>query len=336
MFKNARIKLTLWYLLILGIISASFSFVIYRSLTLEIDRFAKIQKDRLERRFQDRVIIGEKLPPPLIYIDPDLIADTKGRIKLILIGINGGILMITGTLSYILSGKTLKPIKQMMEEQNRFVSDASHELRTPLTALKTSIEVGLRDKKLDLNGAKKILKENLVDVNHLSKLSLSLLELSRLDNQTIVKKFEPLKLKNLLNKSISTIQPFSEEKNISLVCKSIFGTVLGDEDKLIELFTIILDNAIKYSPNDKKVIVYTKKSQKYIRVHIVDEGCGIEKNNLEKIFDRFYRADKARTTQGFGLGLSIAKRIIDYHNGHIEVRSQIGNGSDFIISLPRK
>src|SRR3989338_581858 len=151
MFQSARIKLTGWYLLIIMFISIAFSVVIYHQLTQEISRFEQAQRFRFEKNLRDF-----DLPTPpnpnmramkILIENPELIEEIKERVAITLVIINGGILILAGGLSYFLAGKTLSPIKNMMDEQNRFISDASHELKTPLTSLKTAMEVFLRGKK---------------------------------------------------------------------------------------------------------------------------------------------------------------------------------------------
>src|SRR5260221_12833600 len=140
MFQSARIKLTTWYLVIIMTISICFSAFVYRLLSEEFDRFDRIQRYRFEHIIQDG-----QLPPPHMIPDPSLLNEVKQRLVIALGLIDLFILIVSGILSYFLAGRTLKPIQSMVDEQNRFISDASHELRTPLTALKSSMEVFLRD-----------------------------------------------------------------------------------------------------------------------------------------------------------------------------------------------
>ena len=147
-------------------VSISFSVVIYRGMMAEVDRFTQIQRVRLERRFDEAGI-----PRPPLTIDKEIIDEIKQHIILNFLGINGAILIVMGALSYFLAGKTLRPIQEMMEEQNRFVSDASHELKTPLTAMKSALEVYARDPKLTLQEAKQVLIDNVHEVDRLQTLS---------------------------------------------------------------------------------------------------------------------------------------------------------------------
>src|SRR3989344_3853916 len=129
MFKSARLTLTAWYLAIIMVISIAFSLMIYRVLLIEVIRFERAQRVRIERRMQ---FFNSPIPVSL-----ELIEEIKQRLIFRLFMVNIGIMVISGGLGYFLAGRTLKPIKEMVDEQNRFISDASHELRTPLTSLKS-------------------------------------------------------------------------------------------------------------------------------------------------------------------------------------------------------
>lgn len=341
MFQQTRLKLTAWYLLILATICLAFSITIYRFLSLEIDRFSRAQRTRIERRFTDQLPadIVKRIPPPLDFSDPDIVNESKTRIILFLLTINGVILIVCGSLSYILSGITLKPIKQMVDEQDRFLSDASHELRTPLASIKTATEVALRDKNLSTEESRKILQENLTDINRLSKLSGSLLELSRFQKKANTLQIKTSKINSLIIESVNNLKVLSKTKNIKIIRKSGATQIDVDPEKVIELLTTIIDNAIKYSPKESTVKITTSKNRRYIHIYVSDQGQGIDIKDHPFIFDRFYRSDVARSTahsEGFGLGLSIAKEICDLHHGTISVTSEIGKGATFDIKLPLK
>lgn len=335
MFKQARLRLTLWYLLIICFISLFFSLLIYRLADNEINRFAASQRNRIERRL---IILNPNQPPQtLTLVDQDLINESRERLKINLLIINGIILLFSGSLSYFLAGKTLSPIQKMTEDQKRFISDASHELRTPITALKSLFEITLRDKNLTLSDAKKVLSDGIGQSDRLNNLSNSLLELSRLEINHIQKQFQPLSLKKIVSESISQIKPKANLKKIKIISKISPVKIFGDQERLIELFVIFLDNAIKYSPNKTKIKIISQVINKKINIKIIDQGIGIDPKDLPFIFDRFYQADIARTkkdSSGYGLGLSIAKKIIQAHNGIIKVSSVPGKGTKFTLLLP--
>ena len=332
MFKQARLKLTAWYLLIIMVISFSFSGLIYTINSNEINRFANSQRNRIERQF----IQNDQLPhPPLI--DDDLIEESLQRLLVNLIIINGFILIISGSLAYFLAGRTLRPIQKMIEEQKQFISDASHELRTPITALKLMLEVSLRDSKLDLEESKKVLTNAVLATNQLKTLSDSLLELNHLNNNGSSFKFEPILIKDLMSESVKKIKPKADKKLISIKFIPIKGQINVDNQKIQELFLILLDNAIKYSPKSSEINFIAFKKDKKVIFKIIDQGIGISEKDLPHIFDRFYQADNARTknnNSGYGLGLSIAQKIVDQHHGFISVQSIPKQGSTFKIILP--
>lgn len=318
------------------LISISFSIVTYRILTLELDRVERVQRLRFERDLLNPDIFS---PRPVIIFDPDIIENSKNHLKLILVIINACIFGSSAIAGYFLAGRTLKPIQIMVNEQNRFITDASHELRTPLTSLKTEIEVNLRDKKLTLKDAKNILKSNLEEVNNLQMLSDNLIKLTQYEGGISDIQFNQLPLISIIEESIRKVSPLADAKNIKIITKTDRSFVYGNKQLLVELFIIFLDNAIKYSHLNSMISVSSYKKDGHTLVKISDEGVGIDPKDLPNIFDRFYRTDKSRSksdTPGYGLGLSIAKQIIEKHHGAVSVKSIPGTGTTFHISLPTK
>jgi len=344
MFQSARIKLTIWYTLIIMLISLSFSLAIYKVLGSELDRLDRTQRLRIERGLPERPFLTpstdlDQRIPRRFFLDPELLKETRERLGLILALINLVILAISAASGYFLSGRTLKPIKEMVEEQNRFITDASHELRTPLTTLKTEIEVNLRNKKLSVEEAKAILKSNLEEVNNLQVLSDDLIKLTRYQPEKNVLTLVEVTSKQLFDEAVKKIVNQSEAKKIKI---NTIGEELkfeGNRKTLVELLIILLDNAIKYSPGQSEIKLEAEKVDGSIFLHVSDQGVGIEEKDLPHIFDRFYRADRSRTkieVSGYGLGLSIARKIAERHGGSIRVKSKINSGSVFTVELPLK
>ncbi len=330
MFTSARFKLTAWYLLIIMLISLSFSFVIYKSLTSELDRVERMQRQRQLQQLPSELSL--RYPRA---IDPEIIDETKNRLIMRLILTNLGIFIMAGVAGYFLAGRTLRPIKEMVDEQNRFITDASHELRTPITSLKSEIEVNLRDKKLPIL-AKEILESNLEDVNNLQTLSDNLIRLSQFQkgNGTI---FENISLTDVITESVKKVGALAKHKNITIKNNVKNVLIEGDNMSLKELFVIFLDNAIKYSNKNTIITLNSRKTDHSVVVEIKDQGMGISKEDLPHLFDRFYRADLSRgkdSVPGYGLGLSIAKQIIEKHKGSIKVESEESGGTTFFIKLP--
>jgi signal transduction histidine kinase len=238
-------------------------------------------------------------------------------------------------VSYGLARRTLQPIGEAFEAQGRFTADASHELRTPLTAMQTTIEVGLRDPKLDLTQAKDLLAGTLDEVKKLSALSNGLLKLTRSNTGNIPK--DPVSLAGVANQAASQLEPAAQAKSVNIKNEVGDEIVKGDAVSLREVATILLDNAIKYSHEGGTVILSSRVAGKYVYLQVKDEGQGIKASDLVHIFDRFYRADNARSrmgVDGYGLGLPIAKKLIEAHGGSVEASSTPGKGSTFTVKLP--
>jgi signal transduction histidine kinase len=267
----------------------------------------------------------------------DDLETAKSLVLARLINVNIIIIAASGIAAYILAGKTLKPLEETLEEQKRFTADASHELKTPLTALRTEIEVALRDRKLNLKKAKSLLRSNLEEVIGLQNLSENLVRLTRYSQDTSVVNFEKVNIAEVIDEAIKKISPMAKQKAIRLVREVKETSLKADKQSLIELLVILLDNAIKYSPEKSAVTVSAHCARHRLEIKIHDQGIGIAKKDIPHLFDRFYRADASRNKNkidGTGLGLAIAKEIVEKHRGKISVRGSLGKGSTFTVSLP--
>lgn len=324
LIRSAVMRLTLFYLAILTLICVSFSVVVYDLSVREIDRSAPAQV--LQR-------LGGLLPGDYERRWLDALDESRGRLKQRLILTNVVIIALGAIGSYWFARRTLQPIDESVERQGRFISDASHELRTPLTAIQTETEVGLRDPKLTLKEAKALLESNLEEAKRLSALTSSLLELSS-GQQTL--RLEPVQLSEVVTRALAQVEPARAGAKTEITVAVADEAVLGSAPQLEELFVILLDNAIKYSSSGAQVSVIAKQQGRQVTITVHDTGVGITADDLPHIFDRFYRADASRSKrhiQGHGLGLSIAKQIVDTHGGHIAATSKPGHGTTFIVRL---
>ena len=232
--------------------------------------------------------------------------------------------------------------EQEKEERERrlFVSNVSHELRTPLTSVKSYLEA-LDEGALYEPVAPDFIKVSLNETNRMMRMVTDLLHLSRIDNATSHLDVELINftafITFILNR-FDKIRAQNQEKKYELVrdypITSVWIEI--DTDKMTQVIDNILNNAIKYSPDGGKITVSMKTTDDQMILSISDQGLGIPKEDLPKIFDRFYRVDKARSRAqgGTGLGLAIAKEIIKQHNGFIWAKSEYGKGSTFTIVLP--
>jgi len=337
MFYSARIKLTAWYLLIIMFISFLFSLAIYTEANREIIRFERFQQIRIEQ--ENEGIMLPYGPVRFRVFDPSVISQARSRVIFTLLGINGAIFIVSGFLGYFLAGRTLKPIQEIVDDQKRFIADASHELRTPLTSLQTATEVHLRNKNLTLSEAKKLLSQNLQEIQYLQVLTNDFMQLTEHEEKSTSDLFETVYLSDILSSAIQKVDFFAKSKNTQITLKKVKAELEGDKKSLTELFVIILDNAIKYSPRNSKVSVAIINQDSMRKVVIKDRGVGISDEDIPHIFNRFYRAEKSRSkdiSPGYGLGLSIAEKIINRHNGSIEVESELKKGTTFTVMLPHK
>ena len=232
--------------------------------------------------------------------------------------------------------------EQEKEERERrlFVSNVSHELRTPLTSVKSYLEA-LDEGALYDPVAPDFIKVSLDETNRMMRMVTDLLHLSRIDNATTRLDVELINftafITFILNR-FDKMRSQDEEKKYELVRDYPINSVWIeiDTDKMTQVIDNILNNAIKYSPDGGKIIVSMKTTDDQMILSIKDQGLGIPKQDLPKIFDRFYRVDRARSRAqgGTGLGLSIAKEIIKQHKGFIWAKSEYGKGSTFTIVLP--
>lgn len=337
MFQSARLKLTSWYLLIIMLISILFSLVIYTISDNEIQRV--IRRIQIQTQLEDNNFFFS--PPPNLPRLQEL-EEAEGHLKITLVLINIAILVLSGGAGYFLAGRTLKPIKEMVDEQNRFITDSSHELRTPLTALRSEMEAYLLEKNLKINESKELIKSNLEEVINLQYLSDNLLQLAQFmpsgqKSANLKQTFQKITVSAIINDAIKKATPLARNKHINIISNITDATFLGEKSSLIQLLIILLDNSIKYSSDNTDIHISTVITSQTVKIIIEDNGIGIDKKDLPHIFDRFYRADKSRAKSeipGYGLGLSIAKKIIDMHNGTINVKSKINKGTTLTIELP--
>lgn len=329
-FNRTRLILTAWYLTVLMSVSILFSVLIYQSQMMEIRRFVSQEKVRIQTH------LG--LGPTFVIVDEDFFTEAKKRIAGRLVAINGVIFVVTGALGYFLAGRTLSPIEKMVAEQRRFISDAAHELRTPITAMRTSLEVYMRDKKATLRDAKVVIGDNIQDVIRLQSLIDNLLTLSQIQEGNGHLPYRATDLGRIAHEVGDRLKSLGARKNLRIITDTKKAVVRGYAPHLEELVTILVDNAIKYSNDgagDIKITVHT--DSKDVSLSVQDHGIGIKERDQARIFDRFYRSDTARTKSdrgGYGIGLSIAQKIVDAHRGDISVTSKVGEGSLFTVSLP--
>lgn len=332
MFESATLKLTGWYLFIIFLICLLFSFIVYQISSRELAMRLQGQTVAVQRQFP---AFRGASTAQIQNISDNQLNEGRRNLKLSLLYTNSAILLVGGAGSYLLARRTLEPIEEAHEAQSRFTSDASHELRTPLATMQTEIEVILRDKNTSKQELKELLISNLEEVEKLKALSEALLRLAQLDNGALA--MQTLSLEEVIEKAKQRLASEARKKRITIVANLKPILITGNETTLIELLTILLSNALKYSYENGIVEISLQRKNTLAVLKIKDHGSGIAKKDLPYIFDRFYRGDVSRTkntTYGYGLGLALADQIVDLHNGDIVARSSKKTGTIFTISLP--
>ncbi len=231
-------------------------------------------------------------------------------------------------------------LEESFQQVKRFTADASHELKTPLTILRGEVEVGLK-KKRDLGEYRRILTSNLEEIDRMSLIVEDLLTLSRADMGELKMEREKVDLSRLARGVWEDLQLLARGKGVLLkFMDDGFTKVDGAPLRLRQLILNLVENGIKYTPSGGEVELMVKgdRGSGVVRLEVSDTGVGIAQEDLERVFDRFFRVDKARSreTGGTGLGLSICKWIAQAHQGQIEVQSELGKGSTFTVTIPLK
>ena len=328
MFTKARLKLTGTYTVLMLAITCSISFLFYRQTIGQFER----QFERIQERFASEKVI---LPRSVAFghrLMQESLEDAKHQVVIRLVTINVLLGLGVAIMGFLLADQTLEPIEKALEQQKRFVQDASHELKTPITAMRTGLEVELRGKKTTKR-EKEFMEGLLFDVERLQDLVGNLLSLAsggqRLEMQNVG-------VGEIVGPAVAQMSSVAKAKKVELklsgVKKDLF--VFGDRAGLVEVLVVFLDNAIKFSKKGDVVGVEVKSKGRWVEFVVSDNGVGISSENQKKIFDRFFQADMSRCDEGScGLGLAVAKQIVEDHEGKIWVKSVLGAGSRFGMKI---
>ncbi|WP_058300645.1 sensor histidine kinase [Gorillibacterium timonense] len=242
-------------------------------------------------------------------------------------------------LSYSMSKKAMIPIQQTYRQQQQFLADASHELRTPLSILNTSLDVIELENGEDLTRySREVVSDMKEEVGRMSRMVQHLLTLARSDSGSVEFEMASFDLVPRVRQWVQAVEAVAQKKQITLTTSLPEKlAVTADVERIKQLVYILLDNAIKYTPEKGTVDVTLGSHPKQWYLSIRDTGIGIPEESKQRIFDRFYRAEEHRSREegSAGLGLSIAKWIVEVHRGSIEVESTLGDGSTFIVKFPQ-
>ncbi|MNK62851.1 Alkaline phosphatase synthesis sensor protein PhoR [compost metagenome] len=252
------------------------------------------------------------------------------------IAVGAGIFVFAGLF---LAGRALIPIRKSWDKQQRFVADASHELRTPTAIIQAQTELLLRHPGDSIEQMSPDIAVILKESKRMSKLLEDLLTLARSDSNQLQIQPTLFQLNALIRELTRQFSLLANTKEIDIEVELQEPLSLwGDESRIRQLLVILLDNALKYTPESGVIKVSGRYQSNQVYICVSDSGCGIAENELPYIFDRFYRGDKvrSRTEGGTGLGLSIAKWIVEVHGGDIHIHSRVGDGTRIELLFPRK
>ncbi len=310
-FHNAKVKLTAYYVAVMFCILALFTSILM--FTIE---------SRLRTSLDGKILIIQEQEDPIRSASDD--------IEVIIYTIDGLLLFVIAFLSYFLAGRTLRPIKDTLDAQSKFSADASHDLRTPLAIIITESEVLLQSKEAGVHEYKKVIESNIEEAKKMNILVSDLLVIARGEGSVLEK--EKVDISVLLSTITNKMKQQIDNKNLLLIQNIEKNILLSINTKDIErIIKNILQNAINYTKAGTIQVTLKQKNTKVV-LEITDTGVGISKKDLPFVFDRFFKAEHSRNDEsGSGLGLPIAKTLLERHGGTIDITSEIGVGTKATI-----
>ena len=340
MFKRAVFKLTFLYSSLFFVLFWAFSIGLYAHLSQSFKQgYATKVTERVRHEINKsgsyQAVTAFSVQHTNTFLDKSAEV-TLENFRNGLILVNLILLLFIALASWVLVKRTLLPIREVMQKHKQFVSDASHELLTPLTIAANEIEVALKQKR-EIPYYTRTMETLKGEIARLSNLVNNLLILARHEGTSQPISMQGVELADMISKVVSTLaRKFTDKKvryNINYPEENI--VVKGNPTMLEQLFTNLIDNAFKFSTAEQSIEISIQKKRQHAEISIRDHGIGIAKDEQAKIFDRFYRVDASRSkSEGYGLGLSLAKTIAELHAGSISLHSVPGEGSTFTVTLP--
>jgi signal transduction histidine kinase len=340
MFRSARVKLTMFYLVILLGMSLLLTFSFRLLAEHEYARSSDAQYGALRHLLvrypwdsQDPDYPSVKPEVAFGNIQDSQQDAVRNKLNHDFVMINMVALIMGGMLSYWFAGRTLKPIEEAHETQARFAADASHELRTPLASMRVENEVFLRQKHFTEDEAREQIESNLEEVQRLEQLSTNLLALTQYEEAALQLEVTPAV--PIIADAVTHMAPIAKARGVTLKQDVAAQAIRVHQDSVSQLLTILIDNAIKYGPEKGTVYIKGKRQGLQYVLQVIDEGPGIRDEDLPHIFERLYRGDKARSTKagGYGLGLALAKQIATANKATLQAHNNKKAGACFELRL---
>ena len=283
---------------------------------------------------------GEGIPEGLVvHVGRTLHARDEHLEQLRQILLFGGLGALAFSLigGVFLSGRALVPIRVAVERQRQFVSDASHELRTPLAVIKANNELLLRHPDASVGQYLDVVEAVDAETDQMSRLVSDLLTLARSDEGRLEIHKAELDIADLVDGLAGEMRPLFAARGLQFETSTAPATVQADPTRLREAVMVLLDNALAYTPFGGRVELGSREANGHVEIYVKDNGPGIEPAEQRQVFERFYRVEKSRTRRaaGAGLGLPIARGIVELHGGRVLLESRPAEGSTFTIQLPQ-
>lgn len=277
----------------------------------------------------------------LAFLDVVVERSTMANLLFTLLLVGFGAFAVLFVVSVLLANWALRPVKRAWEQQQRFIADASHELKTPITVMLANLGIILAHPENTITQQTKWIENTKTEATHMKKLVENLLFLAKADAMQAPGEYTRLSLSDTVWNCVLPFEPVAFEQGVGInsnIDPNIF--MMGDQRQIQQLIVILLDNACKYAGKRGSVTIEVKHTQDKIQISVQNTGIPIEPEHLPHVFERFYRTDEARVRSkgGYGLGLSIAKEIVEAHHGRITAASDAEKGTVFTItfSSPRK
>lgn len=343
MFRSAEVKLILLYSSLISLFSLIFSTMIYKFAIYEFSEGLQYQFQEL---YKKGLQYDTSISDSLNHLN---LKAQNHHLFIDLIYFNIFIIVMSLLFSFILAKYTLKPINKSHQAQIRFAAQAGHELRTPLAAMRADTEATLirlkNETKFKQNYSSlmsKVLRHNLEDISRLELLTNHLIDLARANGNINNLKKEKVDLSQVADQAVNIYLKQHRQLKNKIYLDLNKCCIISDTNSMLQLFTILIDNAYKYSePNNINIHISTYSLKRKAIIKVSDNGIGIQTKDLNNIFKEFYQlnprsdvSNKINKTKGYGLGLSIVKKIVVNIKGSIKVDSQYGKGTTFIIKMP--
>lgn len=268
----------------------------------------------------------------------ELINYHKKPLRDFVIVFDSALLIFIAVMSYFLAGVTLKPIQENDEAQKRFIAHASHELRTPLAILQADMEIYLQDATFPAF-LRPVFSGYLEEVDNMKTIVENMLTLFRFESNQMKLNMQQCAIAELMENNVKSLSSYAQSKGVSLKCvKKCSPTIFVDTFYIQQAFRNIVKNAIEYSKTRGEVTISIEETKSKVKLSIEDTGIGIPKEIVKTIFNRFQRSalSQEKRKEGVGLGLALAKEIVDLHSGTIKIESSEGKGTTVTICLPKR